>query len=220
MATPSFKPMGYRHSKSNPTTSTSPCFTSDQVSNAAITSALRKRSGVEIMESEKKIADKKARLEKFGVKFQAAGHLATIDNNELSSYQTKLLDSSKMIEQTTERDVTGTTTREHSLYAGRFVLAGEDNNTEQSTDDTGKEERDKRLSSLPQAKGRHSEKLAAVEATTRPHFDDDSSEDDESGFGFGGKRRLGQQLGGRQKVKLPVKQMSLKLSNKFESYYH
>ena len=219
MATPSFKPMGYRHSKSNPTTAT-PSLVSD-VSNAAITSALRKRSGVEIMESERKIADKKARLEKFGVKFQAAGHLATIDNNDLSSYQTKLLDSSEMVGQTTGRDVTCTVTREHSLYAGRFVLAGEDSNTEQSTDDTGKEERDKRLSSLPQAKGRHSEKLAAVAATTRPHSDDDSSDDEGGGgFGFGGKRRLGQQLEGRQKVKLPVKQMSLKLSNKFESYYH
>ena len=225
--------MGYRHTKSNPppTTGSVPL----DASNAAITSALRKRSSEEIVESEKKIADKKARLEKYGVKFQSAGHLATINENSqdssLSSYQSILFSSEESSNDPHSTDNSSRTlnnssnsielTSSNQLYGGRFVSSSSSVNC--STSKEEETERDKRLSSLPQAKGRKSEHLAAVEAAggrggggeREGGGEEDGS--DEEDFVFGRKKFL--QIG-KPKVKLPVKQMSLKLSDKYESYYH
>ena len=219
--TPSFKPMGYRHSKYDASLTV---ITPIEASNAAITSALRKRSSEEIMESEKKIAEKKARLEKYGVKFQSAGHLATINEKEsspLSSYQASLFDVKDNLKDI--KDGTDTHHRDssnsnntNSLYGGRFVSSL--NDKERLTDKEKDKERDKRLSSLPQAKGRKSEQLAAVKAATTKKEEEEDGSDNDEGFVFG-KRKIESSFG-KPKVKLPVKQMSLKLSNKYESYYH
>lgn len=199
---------------------------SDSTSNAAILAALRKRSNEEIVESEKKIAEKKARLEKYGVKFQSAGHLATINDNEsdLSSYQTMILSGSEreltVEQQETKKDRTSNIAG--AMYAGRFVSSGQSSGNEHSTNEQA---RNKRLLALPHAKGRKTEQLTAIEQTTCTpsnskegvvNEDKDHGDTEDDGFVFG-----------RQKVlpfskpkKLPVKQMSLKLSNKYESYYH
>ena len=76
------------------------------------------------------------------------------------------------------------------------------------------------MSSLPQAKGRKSEQLAAIKAATTNKDEGDGGEEgsDEEGFVFG-RGKIPASFG-KPKIKLPVKQMSLKLSNKYESYYH
>ena len=173
-------------------------------SKVAINSALRKKNEEEIAQSELKIANKKARLAKYGVKFESAGHLETI--NSKSSYQ-------EMILSTPIPDVPVTTSSSSSsnsnlLYGGQFVPANSSNVVEDLTDDSA--EREKRLSELPTASGRKAEHLAAVEAAV------DSSEgsDDED---FTVKKRK-MTISKRTNT---TKQMSLKLTgDKYESYYY
>lgn len=219
--------MGYKHSKNinKETPSVDTMSPSDSTSNAAILAALRKRSNEEIVESERKIAEKKARLDKYGVKFQSAGHLATI-NDELSSYQMMVLTGSG--QDTVKKQETKNDSRSNStaamLYQGRFVSSSEGQSSNKQSNDEHEIERNKRLSTLPLAKGRKAEKLTAIEQATASDSkegvlnrdEDDNDEGDDDGFTFGRHKLLPV---GKPK-KLPVKQMSLKLSDKYESYYH
>ena len=209
--TPSFKPIGAgRSSSASPTVSDS--------STAAIATALRKRSSEEIAKSEKKIAEKKARLAKYGVKFQSAGHLATISSSEpssLSSYQSSILNS--VSDQGPVSMTTSSSTTTNNLYSGKFVSAGSGENMKEEND----KERDERLSKLPQASGRKADHLAAVEAATQQD-DEDSDED----FTLKKRTSLSGSSTGRQVSRGgssgagPVKQMTLKLTDRYESYYY
>ena len=212
---PSFKPFGYRPSKSS-SSSLSSSVPSSETSSAAITSALRKRSGEEIQLSEKKIAEKKARLAKYGVKFQSAGHLATINDqsdDSLSSYQSNIF-STNLKNDTGPSGDKITKGPSNKIYLGHFVSASVvSKETEVKKDN---EEREKRLQELPHATGRKAEQLTALEATKN-----DSNSDDDEDFTMGYKRTIPSQS--LQKVvtaKLPVKQLTLKLTDKYESYYH
>lgn len=208
--TPSFKPIGTgRSSSASPTVSDS--------STVAIATALRKRSSQEIAESEKKIAEKKARLAKYGVKFQSAGHLATIGSNKpssLSSYQSSLLNS--VSDQGPVSMTTSSTITTNDLYSGKFVSSGSRENAMEEND----KERDERLSKLPQASGRKADQLAAVEAATQE--DEDSDED----FTLKKRTSLSGSSTGRQVSRGgssgagPAKQMTLKLTDRYESYYY
>ena len=203
--------MGYRHSKSNPSP-VSPSSSAADISTAAINSALRKRSGEEIVESEKKIAEKKARLEKYGVKFQSAGHLATINESEdskLSSYQTIIFNASNSEKEECDNgSMVFKDSKSQGLYGGRFVSSSnKEANKVAENEKEKEEERDKRLSLLPLAKGRKAEQSASIEA-------EDSDDED---FVFGHRKVIQSE---KPKVKMPVKQMALKLTAKYESYYH
>jgi hypothetical protein len=196
---PGFRPIGAQRNKG----SVQP-INSSQESHVAIASALRKRAAEEIVESEKKIADKKARLAKYGVKFQSAGVLATIsdkDRPSMSSYQSTILNATPV-------DKTDSNESSKAIYEGRFVMASSDKKIQE--DEENEELRQKRLSDLPQASGRKAEHLAAVKAA----FEDSGDEDED----FTTKKTLS-----HLNVKKPTttKQMSLKLTgNKYESYYY
>lgn len=169
-------------------------------SKEAIASALRKRSEEEIAESEKKIAEKKVRLAKYGVKFESAGHLATIQHKEMSSYQSSILNATP-----SNSDSVTSSISSNSLY-GRFVSASKSQKEEPTVEDT--EKREKRLSELPQASGRMAEQLAAAEKN--------ASSDEEEDFTKRSKIIKKKET----KKGITTKQMTLKLTDKYESYYY
>lgn len=183
-------------------------------SREAITAALRKRSSEDIAESERKIAEKKGRLAKYGVKFQSAGHLATIGSEEMSSYQSGIL--GKTLTPSTTSSVT-TATSSGGLYAGRFVSAGEMKEVKEAKEE--EEEREKRLSELPQASGRKAE-LHMVAAEKEEEEEKEESDDED--FTSHARKRIlkGREEQEKKKKTTQSKQMTLKLTDKYESYYY
>ena len=183
-------------------------------SREAITAALRKRSSEDIAESERKIAEKKGRLAKYGVKFQSAGHLATIGSEEMSSYQSGIL--GKTLTPSTTSSVT-TATSSSGLYAGRFVSAGEMKEVKEAKEE--EEEREKRLSELPQASGRKAE-LHMVAAEKEEEEEKEESDDED--FTSHARKRIlkGREEQEKKKKTTQSKQMTLKLTDKYESYYY
>lgn len=183
-------------------------------SREAITAALRKRSSEDIAESERKIAEKKGRLAKYGVKFQSAGHLATIGSEEMSSYQSGIL--GKTLTPSTTLSVT-TATSSSGLYAGRFVSAGEMKEVKEAKEE--EEEREKRLSELPQASGRKAE-LHMVAAEKEEEEEKEESDDED--FTSHARKRIlkGREEQEKKKKTTQSKQMTLKLTDKYESYYY
>lgn len=184
-----------RSSSSKHTDTKQTSSSSSRESRKAIASALRKRSGEEIAESAKKIAEKKVRLAKYGVKFQSAGHLATIE--DISSYQSSILNA-KCHSNPTSSSSTATST---GLY-GRFVSAGKIMEEEIDV-----EKREQRLSELPQASGRIAEQMEAAEK-------EDGSDDED----FTAQSRIIQR--NETKKTVTTKKMTLKLTDKYESYYY
>ena len=185
-------------------------------SREAIVSALRKRKSEEIAESERKIAEKKGRLAKYGVKFQSAGHLATIGDEEMSSYQSNILNTSLHPSTTSSGS---TVTSSSGLYAGRFVSAGEMKEIRE-----GEEEREKRLSELPQASGRKAElHMAAAKKEEKGEREGESDDDDDEDFTLCARKRILRDKEEKEKKnsqKKQSKQMTLKLTDKYESYYY
>lgn len=151
------------------------------------------------------------------MKFQSAGHLATISSSKpssLSSYQSSILNS--VSDQGPVSMTTGGTTTTNDLYSGKFVSSG----SGEITKEENNKERDERLSKLPQASGRKADQLAAVEAATQQ--DEDSDED----FTLKKRTSLSGSSTGRQVSRAgssgagPAKQMTLKLTDRYESYYY
>ena len=216
---PGFKPMGFRRKRPSSSSSSSFKPVVDVAamieSREAITAALRKRSSEDIAESERKIAAKKGRLAKYGVKFQSAGHLATIGSEEMSSYQSGIL--GKTLTPSTMSSVT-TATSSSGLYAGRFVSAGEMKEVKEEEKEEEKE-REKRLSELPQASGRKAElHMAAAEKEE----EEEKEESDDEDFTSHARKRIlkGREEQEKKKKTTQSKQMTLKLTDKYESYYY
>lgn len=111
---------------------------------------------------------------------------------------------------------TGGTTTTNDLYSSKFVSSG----SGEITKEENNKERDERLSKLPQASGRKADQLAAVEAATQQ--DEDSDED----FTLKKRTSLSGSSTGRQVSRAgssgagPAKQMTLKLTDRYESYYY
>ncbi|XP_019851233.1 PREDICTED: DNA ligase 1-like isoform X2 [Amphimedon queenslandica] len=220
---PGFKPMDFRKkrqsSSSSGASAVKPVVDVAAMieSREAIVSALRKRKSEEIAESERKIAEKKGRLAKYGVKFQSAGHLATIGSEEMSSYQSNILSTSL---QPSTTSLESTATSSSGLYAGRFVSAGEMKEIKE-----GEEEREKRLSELPQASGRKAElHMAAAKKEEKEEREEESDDDDEEeDFTLCARKRILRDKEEKEKKnnqKKQSKQMTLKLTDKYESYYY
>ena len=169
-------------------------------------SSLGKRHYNAITESEKKIAEKKAKLEK-KVKFESAGHLKTISSEmSLSSYQSTLFAS--MPEASADNKAPPT---KDTHYGGRFVAASTKPSEEEMKEER---EREQRLATLPQATGRMAEKLAAFEDS------DDDDDDEDFATRCNKKARSYTSKTNTKASKPPVKQMTLKLTDRYESYYH
>lgn len=167
----------------------------------ALSNSQRKRHVMN--ESEKKIAEKRAKLEK-KVKFKSAGHLKTITSGSLlSSYQSTLFASTPEV----SIEEKATPTRDSAHY-GRFVAASSKPSEEEVKEE---KEREERLATLPQATGRMAEKLAAFE---------DSDDDEDFAAKCSKKARSYAPKTDAKATKPPAKQMTLKLTDRYESYYH
>lgn len=221
---PGFKPMDFRKKRQSSSSSSASAIkpvvdvAAMIESREAIVSALRKRKSEEIAESERKIAEKKGRLAKYGVKFQSAGHLATIGSEEMSSYQSNIL-STSLQPFTTSSESTATSSSS-GLYAGRFVSAGEMKEIKE-----GEDEREKRLSELPQASGRKAElHMAAAKKEEKEEKEGESDDDDDDeDFTLCARKRILRDKEEKEKKnnqKKQSKQMTLKLTDKYESYYY
>ena len=168
-------------------------------------------------ESEVKIAEKKARLAKYGVKFESAGHLASITDEPvgLTSYQALLLNAD--VPESTKPQPSSSS----SLYSGRFVSATmPDNDYSKEDDDEDFTEKRKELSEHLKVVGATKRKLERLEKDTEEAEEGSSSKDEEAteekrtlpSSGTAGKKPAMSLGGGKFKIKLAGK--------RYESFYY
>lgn len=173
-------------------------------------------------ESEVKIAEKKARLAKYGVKFESAGHLASIKDEPvgLTSYQALLLNSS--VPESSKAQPSASTSSSLSLYSGRFVSATiPDNDYSKEDDDKDFTEKRKELSEHLKVVGATKRKLEKLEKDTEEAEEEDSSSKDKEvteekrtlpSSSTAGKKPAMSLGGGKFKIKLAGK--------RYESFYY
>ena len=198
-------------------------------SESDVQSRIRKRHK-QPTESEVKIAEKKARLAKYGVKFESAGHLASIrdepEHGGLTSYQALLLNSSALESSKTQSN----TTSSSNIYSGRFVSATMPDNDYSKEEDKDLTDKRKELSEHLKVVGATKRKLERLEKDTEEAEElkggeDSSSKNEEvskvveekrtlpsSAAGNAGKKPTMSLGGGKFKIKLAGK--------RYESFYY
>lgn len=184
------------------------------LSNSRDSLAGKKRTSSKLSDSEKKIADKKARLAKYGVQFQSAGHLASIQTSSappLSSYQAVILANAPRPE---DRLVpTGMEPSDDAAgnYRRHFVLAGSSAGEKMPVD--AKELETKVKETLPNAAGRL--KRCSEAAAAASH-----DSDDEEDFTTSRHHPLVQSSRGRAQGAGKLTKFSVKLTKHYDSYYY
>ena len=206
---PGFKPIG----------ETGKTSASQGQSSSDIGPARKKRTDTtKLSDSEKKIADKKARLAKYGVQFQSAGHLATIQTSStpsLSSYQAVLLASAPCSKDNPVPATMESLNDSAGHYRNHFVLAGSMANDKLPVD--SKELESKVKEQLPNAAGRLKRCSEAAAAAAAEH-----DSDDEEDFTTRSHLPLTPSARGRGRgsVGSKIPKFSLKLTKHYDSYYY
>ena len=132
----------------------------------------QQKRAAEPSESEVKIAEKKARLAKYGVKFQSAGHLATIkDGSEaqdsaLTSYQALVLNSTPSASTKDKPAPSSSSSSSSSHPYSRHFVAATHSDTDSARESVEMEEKKKELSEQLRVVGATKRKLERLEQVT------------------------------------------------------
>ena len=137
-----------------------------------ISAPQQQKRTAEPSESEVKIAEKKARLAKYGVKFQSAGHLATIkDEGEtpggLTSYQALVLNSTLPAPSKDKPQSSSSSSSSSSSHPySRHFVAATHSDTDSPQHSTDMEEKKKELTEQLKVVGATKRKLERLEQVT------------------------------------------------------